>query len=44
MNQFDWQPNCDGQTQPCPSINWFWAIAAGLTAVLLLKKKPGRAK
>ena len=40
---FDWQPNC-GDQQPCPSITWFWAIAAGLAAVLLLKKKPGAAR
>ena len=36
---FDWKQQCPPQT-PCPDITWFWALAIGLGAILLVRRFP----
>jgi hypothetical protein len=35
---WDWRQQCPAEPAPCPDITWFWALAAGLGALLLYKR------
>jgi hypothetical protein len=37
-NRLDWQQQCPDNT-PCPDTTWFWALAASLGVILLLKRE-----